>query len=231
MSIRKNKPESDFTQLPNLLILDTTISAKAFKILVYLWSLPDNWAVNNTDVAKKLKISKEMLAKYWKELIKTGWITRYNRTRVNGKLGTYDYHLNEVPALSPTGDLQAGENTSQVKNNDGGDSVLTNTHSSYTNTVLTNKRETNNKQKKRKEEVQQVIEYFNHTCKRNVIVGKILLCNINILLDQYTLEEIILVIDYVRTSPWHIEHGQVKLYAITNPSKFQHKLDSARYPY
>lgn len=82
-----------YSQLPTALTLDTNLSPRAFRVMCYLLSLPKGDIVSNTDVCKKFDICNDSIAKYWKELIKSGWITRYEQ-RVNGKFSSFEYKLN-----------------------------------------------------------------------------------------------------------------------------------------
>lgn len=96
-----------FSQLPNELIEDTRISAKAFRVAAYLFSRPSGWEVKNADIMKKLSISDEgSLAKYWKELMVAGWVSRQKQAKgEDGKFsGAFDYTLNIAPVLSVCGE-------------------------------------------------------------------------------------------------------------------------------
>lgn len=94
MSILRNKLKNSFSQIPNEAITDKSLSANAFRILAYLFSRPDNWEINNADIKQRFDIKQDhTLAKYWKELLASGWIER-ERIKQNGKIaGGYNYHL------------------------------------------------------------------------------------------------------------------------------------------
>jgi hypothetical protein len=72
---------------------------------MYLYSRPDNWRVNNTDIKNNTGYeAPETIAKALKELIAKGWITRKRTRDEAGKLsGTYDYELNQEPVLPVNG--------------------------------------------------------------------------------------------------------------------------------
>lgn len=83
--ILKNPLKEKFSQVPNEAIIDNQLSAGAFRVLMYLFSRPDNWKVRNNDIKKQLGIKQnQTLANYWKELETRGWIKR-DRERKNGK--------------------------------------------------------------------------------------------------------------------------------------------------
>ena len=90
MSIVRNSIKENFTQIPNH-ILDADISSGAFRVLVYLYSKPNNWYVRNKDIMNRLNIGKQdTVAKYWKELLGANLI---ERTKDKGN--SYSYTLLE----------------------------------------------------------------------------------------------------------------------------------------
>ena len=96
MGILKNRLVENFSTIPNNIIIDTRLSTGARILYCYLASKPDNWKIWNNDIKKSLGISNNhTIAKYFKELIDTGWINRtLNRDENNKKLsGGYDYEL------------------------------------------------------------------------------------------------------------------------------------------
>ena len=88
-----------FTQIPNAIVTDTSISAGAHRVFSYMSTRPDDWQFNNRDIQNKLDIKRaETIANYWKELLDSGWITRQAKLNPNGKpSGYFDYVLNFEP--------------------------------------------------------------------------------------------------------------------------------------
>lgn len=105
-SIRKS-----FTQIPNAVAVDLSLSSGAVRVFLYMSGKPDNWQFNNRDIQIKLNIKRaETIANYWKELINSGWISRQPIINANGKpSGYFDYVLNLEP-IRPT-----PQNTDVVK--------------------------------------------------------------------------------------------------------------------
>jgi hypothetical protein len=94
MSIIRNKLKSDFSQIPNNLITDNRLSHSAKLVMLYLLSKHDGWVVNNSDVQRQLNIKRrETIAKYWKELINTGWIFREFIPHRSGRFDFFEYTL------------------------------------------------------------------------------------------------------------------------------------------
>lgn len=96
MAIKKPSIESDFSQIPNKLIVDTTLSPGAFRVVAYLYSKPKSWTACNQDIQRQLKIKqRNTLAKYWKELISSGWVSRKKKPGGRG----YDYELRKTQSM------------------------------------------------------------------------------------------------------------------------------------
>lgn len=95
-SIRKR-----FTQIPNAIVIDSLLSDGAYRVFSYMSTKPDDWQFNNRDIQHKLNIKRaETIAKYWKELIQSGWISRQPVLNENGKpSGYFDYVLNFEPQI------------------------------------------------------------------------------------------------------------------------------------
>ena len=76
------------------MIIDKDISHGALRVLLYLFTKPDNWNVYNKDIQKQLNISDKTLAKYWKELLYSKWLRRKKRPPIDKNLaGGYIYHI------------------------------------------------------------------------------------------------------------------------------------------
>lgn len=94
MSILRNELKRNYSQIPNEMITDKTISAGELRVLLYLYTKPDTWDVYNKDICNQLDISEQTLTKYWKSLLKSKWLRREIAKDENGKLtGGYEYHL------------------------------------------------------------------------------------------------------------------------------------------
>lgn len=90
-----------FTQIPNAIVIDPKLSDGALRVFLYMSTKPDNWQFNNRDIQLNLGIKRaETIAKYWKELINSGWISRQPILNENGKpSGYFDYILNFEPVV------------------------------------------------------------------------------------------------------------------------------------
>jgi hypothetical protein len=115
MAILKNKLKASYTDIPNELITDSKVSHGAFRVAVYLFSKPNDWHVNNTDIKKQLGIKdNQTLANYWKSLISSGWLSREKERDEKGNYtGSYEYSINLTPNCGKT---LIRENTESGKN-------------------------------------------------------------------------------------------------------------------
>lgn len=103
MAILRNPLNGDFTQVPNQLIEDKGVSDKSFRILIYLFSRPDSWKINNSDLQRRFDIkTRSTMANKWKELQSSGWVTRLESDRTGGRFTGYDYRLNISPCINET---------------------------------------------------------------------------------------------------------------------------------
>lgn len=99
-----------FTQIPNAIAVDLSISSGAVRVFLYMSGKPDDWQFNNRDIQNKLDIKRaETIANYWKELLDSGWITRQAKLTPNGKpSGYFDYVLNFEPIISTPQNAEVG---------------------------------------------------------------------------------------------------------------------------
>ena len=92
MNTLRNELKANYSQIPNELITDLTLSSGALRVLLYLFTKPDNWNVYNADICKQLDISEKTLTKYWSELLSSKWLRREKKQTKDGKFtGGYSY--------------------------------------------------------------------------------------------------------------------------------------------
>lgn len=105
--LKKHKITKNFFKGPNEIVLDDNISNGAFRLAMYILTKPDGWSVNNSDIMKKLRIgSKRTLAKYWRELLESGWIERCRERLDDGRFKrnySYEFHSENKKKIEPKG--------------------------------------------------------------------------------------------------------------------------------
>ena len=116
--VTKSTLKRDFSIIPNDLICDSGLSNAAHRVAMYLFSRPDNWNINNTDIMRNTGIkSDDTMAKALKELVNNGWISRERQQDEAGKLlGGYDYTLNAIRTLPITEKNRIPKNSVYGKN-------------------------------------------------------------------------------------------------------------------
>lgn len=94
MNNLRNELKRSYSQIPNELITDLSLSSGALRVLLYLFTKPDDWNVFNKDICKQLGIYEDTLTKYWKELLASKWLRREPKRTESGTLsGGYLYRI------------------------------------------------------------------------------------------------------------------------------------------
>jgi len=101
--LKKEKDESfevlnrsSFAVIPVEIIEDVSISAQALRIYCYMRSKVGRWKFYNKDIMQKLDIkSDHSMAKYLKELLDSGWVTRSQNLSTEGGFSGYHYEVLE----------------------------------------------------------------------------------------------------------------------------------------
>lgn len=95
-----------FTQIPNEIINDVSVSLKAKGLYLYFASKPDNWDFSLVGMTKQLKESKTAILNIIDELCKFGYMTK-TKTR-NGNFQGYNYYqLHETPYFPPESSFES----------------------------------------------------------------------------------------------------------------------------
>jgi len=139
MNVRNNL-RRDFTQTPNELINNDSISRHARFLFVWLCSKPDNWEFYSQGVNKALGCKDDARRKYMKELYDTGWIDVCQKRNPDGSWAANDIILNSSPVLPVSEKIGDGKKPEPVKNGDGKNP----THSNTIDNNNTLKKEINN---------------------------------------------------------------------------------------
>jgi hypothetical protein len=77
----RNHLKSNFTQIPNDLLEDKSMTSLSRFIYCYMASRPDNWHFYNNYLASVIGCSIATLRKHMDELVTSGWITRETNLR------------------------------------------------------------------------------------------------------------------------------------------------------
>jgi len=138
----------DFTTIPNKIIIDSNLSAGAFRLYCYLASKPETWEVNNTDIRKQLGVGKDALAKYWKELKENGWIEKEQEKDEKGKFTGKTIlilHNSRIPKNTEIGKSPNPDKDGNPKKSESGKSRTHSNTDIYNNTDYSSNTEYNKK--------------------------------------------------------------------------------------
>lgn len=143
MSKLLNHVIGNFTQIPNHLINDISLSAQSRFLYVYLAMRPTGWNFNNIEIMKTMCCKRGALTKYFNELTDSGWITKTQAKFEDGKFGNNIIELN-VSSNTDAQKTYTGnpllKNTVAQKNRNGKKEPLINTELNI-NTETGNKKE------------------------------------------------------------------------------------------
>jgi len=136
MNLLRNTLKKQYSQIPNELITDLSISSGELRVLLYLFTKPDDWSVYNKDICNQLGISEQTLTKYWKSLLKSKWLRREISSGSQGKFtGGYIYHIgNFTVSIESTETVKSIEHS----NNKPLNKDLTNTNTKVTPLKIVN---------------------------------------------------------------------------------------------
>lgn len=95
-NIKRSKPTSNFTTIPNAILENKTISLKAKGLLIYILRLPPDWIINKTELHKGLKEGRDSVLSAFDELILAGYI-HVERLRSAGQFDGFNYEVFDTP--------------------------------------------------------------------------------------------------------------------------------------
>ena len=95
--INKPKANSNFAMIPNEICQSETLSPEEKTILIYLLSLPSDWAIYKTNMYKKLHIGRDRFNSAWKNLSDLGYIKSEKLFNPIEKTNSYKYEVNPLP--------------------------------------------------------------------------------------------------------------------------------------
>jgi hypothetical protein len=109
--VRSNKTgKSRYTPISNDIIQSKTLSIEERGVLIYLLSLPENWAIYKKYIWKDINIGRDKFNKVWKSLVEYGYITTEKVFDGNTNLITgYNHIVYEEPVILTIGNTDIQE--------------------------------------------------------------------------------------------------------------------------
>lgn len=98
--LRKNK-QSNFTTIDNHALKNKELSFKAKGLLVYMWSLPNDWNFYETEIVNHATDGISSVRSALKELQDAGYLLKQRKRDEKGKLKENDWLISDIPMFSP----------------------------------------------------------------------------------------------------------------------------------
>ncbi|APS40991.1 hypothetical protein FOL01_0132 [Weissella jogaejeotgali] len=98
--IRRERRKSNFSQIPNETLRDADLSNSAYRLLMYMLSMSDDWIFRNSKVAKDLGHNARWVSNNISELEKAGYITRNRVRNKRGQIIEWERILHESPHVA-----------------------------------------------------------------------------------------------------------------------------------
>lgn len=120
-TFHRKRKKKNYTMIDNDVIRREDLSWKAKGIMVYIFSLPDDWNINLNEVMKHATDGESAFRSGWKELKKAGYVERVPvRDEENKKIKrweTYVYENVDMKATEPHVETQDASSTDVTKEN------------------------------------------------------------------------------------------------------------------
>lgn len=108
-----HKQIAPFTQVPNELLRDPTISLKAKGMYALMYSKPDGWMFYESAIVAESRDGKDAVGSAIDELIAAGWLTRKGgREDGTGRFTAFDYEIKATRSGLPVAENPRRENRS-----------------------------------------------------------------------------------------------------------------------
>ena len=98
--IRRERRKSNFSQIPNSTLRDADLSNNAYRLLMYMLSMSDDWIFRNSKIAKDLGHNVRWVSNNISELEKAGYITRNTVRNGRGQIIEWERILHELPHVA-----------------------------------------------------------------------------------------------------------------------------------
>lgn len=97
MAFLRKRKASNFTTISNTALKDNELSFKAKGLLAYMWSLPDDWAFYETELAKRSTDRLASVRSGLKELEDKGYLVKQRARNDKGQMTGNDWLISDEP--------------------------------------------------------------------------------------------------------------------------------------
>lgn len=95
--IRRERRKSNFSQIPNETLRDANLSNSAYRLLMYMLSMSDEWVFRNSKIAKDLGRKEGWVKAQLHELELAGYIDRKPLRDKQGRFKEWERIVHEKP--------------------------------------------------------------------------------------------------------------------------------------
>lgn len=95
--ILRTKHKMNYTVISNMPIKETSLSAEALGVLLYLYSQPDNWRLTHQDLMRRFKVCRDRAYAIIGELRDAGYVTRHPMRTPRGHIIGWEYVVSDQP--------------------------------------------------------------------------------------------------------------------------------------
>ena len=152
-----NDLKTNFTKIPNIAIVDHNLTDSDFRLLIYLYSLPNGWNINQEQIGRVLNCSRKNVC------LKISRLKKYGYLEIIKNGNDYDYHFPIPLSVTKNGIPKNGITENGIPKIE-----------TYNNTIYNNTNINNKKDNIYNAEIEEIINYMNQdVLKESNIYGTI----------------------------------------------------------
>ncbi len=98
--ILRSKHKMNYTVISNSPIKETSLSAEALGVLLYLYSQPDNWRLSHHDLMRRFNFGRGKAYAIVGELKDAGYAVQQSLRAPSGRIISHEYVISDEPQKS-----------------------------------------------------------------------------------------------------------------------------------
>ena len=99
-SIFRKKSRINYTQIPNYILNNKSLSWGAKGLLCYLLSKPDDWQVYEGEIGTHTRDGRRLTHRYFGELLDRGYMSKSKRRDERGRFDGWEYMVYAIPFIN-----------------------------------------------------------------------------------------------------------------------------------
>lgn len=145
MAILKSEIKNRYSQIPNSVIHDKDLSDGDYRLLILLYSFPNNWKINQEYLAQKVKCNKRNVNSKLKRIKEAGYLEIQKNIDKKKKEVDFIYVLKEKNVMSvgdymSVGDMSVGDvhNNTNINNTNNNENINNNIQEKFFESEILN---------------------------------------------------------------------------------------------